>query len=323
MSTHLSIYQAASSGIEYLRDITVNDENYSNWVAMIGIATLAVLGAAYCCRRKKAIAPSRQLQVEEDGLAPLFAKCQEMHIRVNESQSMARFIQLHEKLWLGSERYRQLISEVEKTKQEPVTFMDGELAIRMLKKQGKESILENYPFRACWVTHLNAVVVFKPEERLDKDVGSVMAFELTNAFQDEELNNLNRDALNGNFVQRTAASDEHALDKAAELYAHAHEKIEVEGRKLHDEIISQAIAAKTIDVSWHWSGGESDPSYKRVHKQMLSEYGQKHIKYYADFYKTRIAPCLVPKKDALVRRMANLSNYSFNNVSSYIKTKTN
>lgn len=231
--------------------------------------------------------------------------CNKYHLRPDSNAHFRMMLQLHVRVWEGSETYREIVEDIEKRAGCPVTFIDLETAISQLKSSNKseqaEWLQDNFQFRACWLNDLNAVVIMKPDELDEADIGSTMVFEMTNGFQQSRFDQVHDDALEGNFIDMSTRDQQLRLDRAAKQYAFAMENIENDGRDIHARIIDQAIKSGKIDSDWSWSENEKDDKmskYQRIHVNMIgTEYGQSHMEYYEDAYKTNIAP-FIQKKQA-------------------------
>jgi hypothetical protein len=233
-----------------------------------------------------------------------------LHIRVNSSPNFELMFDLYIKLYEGSKTYREVVNSIEKRKNQPVTLMDRETAVQTLKFIGEQSqaeALENFSFQACWQETLNAVVIMEPAELDESVLGSLLAFEMTNGYQQERFTEVQAKANNDEFNDRHILNDSNRIERASLQYAFANENIENEGRTIHDKIISEAMAAGKATSAWHWGGGNSTPAHIRFHQDLiLSEYGQKHIAYYQDYYNNTIEPYLrsrrkVQMKDRVVK----------------------
>lgn len=222
------------------------------------------------------------------------------HIRrEGNSTRFKQFIKLHIRLWNGSPRYQEIIKAIEMRKKQRVAVIDQDTAIKKLQALGRNSeadTVKNFAFRACWYESLNAVILMKPDTSTDEDLGSVMAFEMTNGYQQDRFDDVHQKALNGEFINRTVRNDQVRLEIAATAYAHANEHIENDGRTIHEQIIDQAIKANTVSNGWHWhEGNPMPPAQRLVVDLILSEYGQKHIKYYEEAYIKTIAPHIIDR----------------------------
>ena len=132
-----------------------------------------------------------------------------------------------------------------------MTFLDRETAVRQLKelKQTEQvERIQNFERRACWLDELNAVVFMEPADTDEWDLGSTMAFESTNGYQQAKFDQVYEDAIAGKFVDKTAKDENVRLERAALQYALAFERIENDGRVTHCEIINQAIKSGTVSV---------------------------------------------------------------------------
>lgn len=214
-------------------------------------------------------------------------------IRKNSGKSFARMLELHSLLWNGSAQYREMLQSVNR-QGEKVTLLDRNEAIAAYKAKGDVKGIETitaFRFRAQWNSVLRAVVVMDPPKREDHDLGSVIAFELTNAFQNPRFDSVQKQALEGAFDDLSIRDAAVRSERGAERYMHAMEQIENDGRTLHDKIIDEAIKSGTVDKDWHWSQGHSVPAYERLFTDLIAtEYGQDHMKYWRDSYLTSVAP---------------------------------
>lgn len=231
------------------------------------------------------------------------------HIRlVNpSSQNSQLFFKLHQQLWKGSEKYREVVKAIESRKNQPVAFIDKEAAIALSHQQNLDaSWITNFPFRACWSESLNAVILMAPDDFDDTNIGSVMAFEVTNGFQQARFNQVHQEALQGAFDVPQAPTEEERVERAARSYAEANEKIELDGREIHHKIIEEAITSGTVTQDWLWDR-RARAAHEMRAEDYLSDYGVNHLNYYMNSYKSRIHPNLERSRpEELRRRQAHL-----------------
>jgi hypothetical protein len=231
-------------------------------------------------------------------------------IKPNKGKYFDRMLALHLRLWKGSPKYREIISSINE-KGEKVSLLDKEEALNKYRDPyNLDSIrrLHSFQFRAQWSASLRAVIFLDPSAADDSDLGSTIAFEMTNAFQDDRFLQVQALANSGAYDNLSIRDEQHRIEEGAQRYAHAMEQIENEGRTIHDQILNEALKAGAIDESWLWSPGRTRTEMERLHTDLFgTEYGQKHMAYYRNYYESKIAPHLKQEREkSLSERMAML-----------------
>lgn len=208
--------------------------------------------------------------------------CHQYHLRYEESPCMLRFLSLHMRLRKGSPSYRKVAEEIEARHGRPVAFMLKDQAVKGLQNIGnlkQAAIIKNFQFPACWCEPLNAVILFDTNFT-GPNLGIVMAFELTNGYQQKRFEMIHQKALSGGFIDPASPVDESSRLNAAKRYAHAMEQIEFEGTSLTDQIIHEMTDSDVM-----FGDCEMDEECTaEEHYTSNERYAEKHFKYYMDAY---------------------------------------
>jgi len=198
---------------------------------------------------------------------------------------------LHVRLWIHSPRYRELVLSVNQR-------LGRNFAIIGLN-QG-----ESFEFHACWFESASAVRITDSFDLSDDQIGGLIAFELTNGFQQEEFKRTHQEAMNGEFSRNSPRNP-------AQAYAIQMENIESRGQDIHRDIINEAItngivAEDESSENWlRWS--HTGPSYTRFGQYLSAGESESHIAYYERFYNNYVAPKVAEeKRSKLSERMKKL-----------------
>jgi hypothetical protein len=228
-------------------------------------------------------------------------------VRSNQGKNFTRMLLLHSRLLQGSPTYKDVVCKI-KSRGEAVTLLDQDEAISRLKamkrpKEMKEML--GFQHRAQFNSRLNAVVVKDPERLDDATLGKLIAFEMINGFHNPRFTEEELRAYNGDYDDCAAQG---RIERGAERFMHAMEKIEHDGLALHDKVMTEAMEVGTVDEGWHWNNCENIPTHKRIiHHLILTEDGQKHMDYWRNFYTDDIFPELQKKRQSgVTERMKRL-----------------
>lgn len=189
------------------------------------------------------------------------------------------FKRLHKLLWQNSKTFRD-------------TWID------VAHRYGKISIIsvahDELEFDAEWNHKLRAIRI-KTANLTDDQIGSLMVFELTNAFQQDKFEAVHKRALAGEFFNH-----HHWKEYDADFYAYENELIEFKGTEIHNVILDELIASDTQIKEDDWrryNRFTRKTFYRDFNEYLLAVKSERHISYYKNYYVDRIKPELLAARE--------------------------
>lgn len=183
-----------------------------------------------------------------------------------EDDNFERLFNIHRILWTYSEEYQKIWNK----------------AVERHKKHLTIASVEEFDFEAFADIYNGCnIIIRRPYEMSDAQIGSLIAFELTNIVQYDEFMKIDNQAASGYYEKNHS-------ENPARRYAIDKEALEnITGKQIHYTIIQQAIANSDglVDETWmRYPDFEPTKKVALFYEYIYDAHNDAHINYYVDEY---------------------------------------
>lgn len=209
--------------------------------------------------------------------------CDQTDLRFHESPQFLIYFRLHLILHDSSPTYRELLAKVRAQSEKTCPSLPSCTPLSILP-------MKEFPFEACWKAHEHAVCINIGEngppsdtEKGRSQIGSFIAFEITNALQDLSFKETWARALKGEFELSQVML-------GVDLFISEMEEIEQHGIMIQMQIIAEAKKGNPKLVNDDWNRWENHKA-----KQGIGCFMNSHGDYYREHYIQNVRPLIDAK----------------------------